>query len=92
LAGSVAIRRSQPDRRQIRTGYGRFRKARWARPGKGKSGGFRAVYFLLAEPGRIYMAAIYAKSRVDSLSGADNNVLAKIAAQIKKAAKGGERS
>jgi hypothetical protein len=38
------------------------------------------------------MAAIYAKSRVDSLSGADNNVLAKIAAQIKKAAKGGERS
>ena len=42
--------------------------------------------------GRIYMAAIYAKSRVDSLSAADNNLLAKIAAQIKKGAKEGERS
>jgi len=38
------------------------------------------------------MAAIYAKSRVDSLSAADNNLLAKIAAQIKQGAKEGERS
>jgi len=47
------------------------------------------VYFFLAEPGRIYMAAIYAKSQKDTLSAADQNVLAKLAAQIKKAAKGG---
>jgi hypothetical protein len=40
------------------------------------------------EPGRIYMAAIYAKSQRETLSGADRNVLAKLAAQIKKAAKG----
>jgi RelE toxin of RelE / RelB toxin-antitoxin system len=70
-------------------GAGGFRKARWARRGKGKSGGFRVVYFFLAEPGRIYMAAIYAKSRKETLSGADRNVLARLAAQIKKAAKGG---
>ena len=68
---------------------GGFRKARWARRGKGKSGGFRVVYFFLAEPGRIYMAAIYAKSRKETLSAADQNVLAKLAAQIKNAAKGG---
>jgi mRNA-degrading endonuclease RelE of RelBE toxin-antitoxin system len=70
-------------------GAGGFRKARWARRGKGKSGGFRVVYFFLAELGRIYMAAIYAKSRKETLSAADRNVLAKLAAQIKKAAKGG---
>jgi hypothetical protein len=35
------------------------------------------------------MAAIYAKSRMETLSAADRNVLAKLAAQIKKAAKGG---
>jgi hypothetical protein len=35
------------------------------------------------------MALIYAKSRMETLSDADRNVLAKIAAQIKKAAKGG---
>jgi hypothetical protein len=33
------------------------------------------------------MAAIYAKSRKDTLTAADQNVLAKIAAQIKKATK-----
>ena len=48
------------------------------------------VYFFLAEPGRIYMAAIYAKSRKETLSAADQNVLAKLAAQIKKAARGGQ--
>jgi len=35
------------------------------------------------------MAAIYAKSRKENLSAANQNVLAKLAAQIKKAAKGG---
>jgi hypothetical protein len=70
-------------------GAGGFRKARWARRGKGKSGGFRVVYFFLAKPGRIYMAAIYAKSRKETLSAADQNVLARLAAQIKKATKGG---
>jgi hypothetical protein len=34
------------------------------------------------------MAAIYAKSRQENLSAADQNVLARLAAQIKKAAKG----
>jgi hypothetical protein len=79
---------SAPEAHPVIPGSGGFRKARWAQRGGGKSGGFRVVYFLLAEPGRIYMAAIYAKSRMENLSAADRNVLAKLAAQIKKAAKG----
>lgn len=63
---------------------GGFRKARWARRGRGKSGGLRTIYFFLAEPGRIYMAAIYAKSKQDNLSASDQNVLSKLAVQIKK--------
>jgi hypothetical protein len=47
------------------------------------------VYFFLAVPGRIYMALIYPKSRIENLSVADQNVLAKLAAQIKRAAKEG---
>ena len=76
-----------PEDHPVIPGTGGFRKARWVRGDKGKSGGFRVIYFLLAEPGRIYMAAIYAKSRKHTLSAADRNVLAKLAAQIKKAAK-----
>ena len=77
-----------PEDHPVISGSGGFRKARWARRGGGKSGGFRAVYFFLAEPGRIYMAAFYAKSRKGTLSRADQNVLAKLASQIKKATKG----
>jgi hypothetical protein len=79
-----------PEAHPVIPGAGGFRKARWARRGKGKSGGLRVVYFFLAERGRIYMAAIYAKSRKETLSAADERVLARLAAQIKKAAQGGQ--
>jgi len=78
-----------PEEHPVIPGAGGFRKARWARRGRGKSGGLRVVYFFLAGPGRIYMAAIYAKSRKETLSAADENVLAKLAALIKKAARRG---
>ena len=68
-----------PEDHPVIPGAGGFRKVRQARPGKGKSGGFRAVYFFLGEPGRIFMAAIYAKSRKETLSAADRNVLPKLA-------------
>jgi hypothetical protein len=78
-----------PEDHSVIPGAGGFRKARWARRGMGKSGGLCVVYFFLAEPERVFMASIYAKSRKETLSAADRNVLAKLAAQIKKAAKGG---
>jgi hypothetical protein len=77
-----------PENHPVIPGAGGFRKARWALRGRGKSGGVRVIYFFLAKPGRIYMAAIYAKSRQATLSAADQNVLAGLATQIKKAAKG----
>lgn len=77
-----------PQDHPVIAGGGGFRKACWARRGKGKSGGFRVIYYFLVEPGRVYMAAIYAKSRMETLSAADRNVLARLAAEIKKAAKG----
>jgi hypothetical protein len=77
-----------PEDHPVIPGTGGFRKARWARRGQGKSGGFRVVYFFIAEPGRIYLASIYAKSRKQTLSAADRNVFAKLAAHIKGAMKG----
>jgi hypothetical protein len=79
-----------PEDHPVIPGAGGFRKARWARRGGGKSGGFRVVYFFLVRPGRVYMAAIYAKARKDTLSAADRNVLARLGAEIKRAAQGGE--
>ena len=79
-----------PEDHPVIPGTGGFRKARWAQLGRGKSGGVRVIYFFLAGPGCVYMAAAYAKSRKQTLSAADQNVLAKLAAQIKRAARGGQ--
>jgi hypothetical protein len=72
----------------IIAGTGGFRKARWARRGRGKSGGFRVIYFFAGERSRIYMASIYAKSRKGTLTAADRSVLAKLAREIKDALRG----
>jgi len=78
-----------PDDHPVIPGAGGFRKARWARGGRGKSAGLRVIYFFLAKPGRIYMAAVFAKSRKENLSASDQHVLEKLAAQIKKGAREG---
>ena len=62
---------------------GGFRKARWALPGRGKSGGLRVIYFLVTRPGQVFMAAIYRKSDQDNLSAADRRKLAAVAKGIK---------
>ena len=77
--------------RIIRSFRGRevFAKSGGLDAAQGKSGGFRAIYFFVAETPLIYMALIYAKSRKETLSAADQNGLAMLAAQIKRTAKGG---
>jgi mRNA-degrading endonuclease RelE of RelBE toxin-antitoxin system len=77
-----------PEDHPVIAGTGGFRKARWARQGKGKSGGFRVIYYFADEVGRIYMASIYAKSRQGTLTATDRSVLAKLAVEIKKAMRG----
>lgn len=44
------------------------RKARFARPGTGKSGGGRIVYYLVPSPERLIMLTAYPKSERDDLS------------------------
>lgn len=77
-----------PEDHPVIAGSGGFRKARWARQGGGKSGGFRVIYFFIAPPDQVFMASIYAKSRKQTLTAADRNVLAILAGEIKRAAKG----
>lgn len=79
---------SAPEDHPVIPGAGGFRKARRARRNQGKSGGYRVIYFFVSPPGRVYMASVFAKSRRQNLTAADENVLAKLAAEIKKEPKG----
>ena len=58
----------RPDLGAVIEGSGGLRKARWARPGHGKRGGVRVIYYWAVEPNRLLMLLIYAKSERDDLS------------------------
>ncbi|MCX6592506.1 MAG: type II toxin-antitoxin system RelE/ParE family toxin [Acidobacteria bacterium] len=57
---------------------GGLRKARWARPGTGKSGGVRTLYYYQLDPATVLFITIYAKNQQENISDADKKRLAKI--------------
>jgi len=80
-AGMRTIERSilsAPEKHPMIQGMRGVRKARFARPGTGKSGGGRAIYYVLVGRARLYMITAYAKSMQDDLTPADRKAILKI--------------
>lgn len=48
-------------------GTSKLRKVRWARPGMGKRGGVRAIYFVRTERGEVVLLVAYIKAKFDNL-------------------------
>jgi hypothetical protein len=48
---------------------GGLRKVRWRRPGSGKSGGVRVIYYTRTAAGELVLLTLYAKSKTDNLTG-----------------------
>ena len=67
-------------------GTGGVRKVRWAREGKGKSGGVRIIYFYYNEGIPLYLLTLYGKSEKDNLSAGEQNDLAKLVNLLVRAA------
>ena len=44
-----------------------LRKVRWARPGSGKTGGVRIIYFTRTEEGEVVLLTMYAKSNTGNI-------------------------
>ncbi len=57
-------------------GTGGVRKLRWARAGRGKSGGVRIIYYVHSEAMPLYLLTLFAKSERANLSKAERNDLA----------------
>ena len=55
-----------------------IRKARWARPGQGKRGGVRVIYYFASTAGTIYLLDIYAKNQQSDLTPDDKKQLKRI--------------
>ena len=64
-----------PARGDILKGGGGIRKLRHALPGRGKSGGVRAIYYWIKDDHQIYMLLIYPKSKKDTLTDQETALL-----------------
>ena len=58
---------AHPDAGDLIPGSGGCRKLRWGSSDKGKRGGVRAIYYGQLADGRIWLLAVYAKSRQQNL-------------------------
>ncbi len=77
---------AHPEAGDIMEGTGGVRKVRWAREGKGKSGGVRVIYFYHSEGMPLYLLTVYGKSEKDNLSAGERNDLAKLVNLLVRAA------
>jgi hypothetical protein len=57
-------------------GTGGVRKLRWARDGRGKSGGVRVIYYFHSDSMPLYLLTMFAKNERANLNKAERNELA----------------
>jgi mRNA-degrading endonuclease RelE of RelBE toxin-antitoxin system len=60
------------------------RKLRFAPKGRGKSGGFRVIYYVLTDDEPILALLLYGKNEQSDLSPAQRKVVAELATQMKR--------
>lgn len=57
-----------PESGDVIRGSGGLRKLRWVRPGSGKRGGARVIYYHLKADGLVYLLLAYAKAAQEDLT------------------------
>lgn len=60
-------------------GTGGVRKLRWARPGMGKRGGLRIIYYVQDNLGRIWLLTLYGKSAQENISNKTLKLMREVA-------------
>lgn len=59
----------KPEAGRLVPGSGGVRKLRWPRPGLGKRGGLRVIYYVQYEPMEFWMLTIYSKGSESNIPG-----------------------
>lgn len=67
---------AHPRAGDLMEGTGGVRKLRWARGGRGKSGGVRVIYYFHNDAMPLYLLTLFAKNERANLSKAERNALA----------------
>ncbi len=85
-AALISYLAAHPEAGDVMEGTGGVRKVRWAREGKGKSGGVRVIYFYHNEGMPLYLLTLYGKNEKDNLAAAERQELAKLVHLLVQAA------
>lgn len=75
-ADLVCFLAAHPRAGVLMEGTGGVRKLRWARQGRGKSGGVRVIYYFHSEAMPLYLLTLFAKNEQANLTHAERNELA----------------
>jgi hypothetical protein len=80
----IAYLSANPSAGVLIKGAGGIRKLRWARGGRGKSGGVRVVYYFHSQEMPLYLLALFAKNEKANLSMEEKNTLSKQVTELVK--------
>lgn len=69
---------AHPRAGDIMEGTGGIRKLRWARGGKGKSGGVRIIYYYHNQRIPLYLLTVFGKNEKSNITKSERNELAKL--------------
>lgn len=78
----VRLVAANPERGDLIEGTGGFRKFRVARPGGGKSGGFRVVSYFYSDGLPVFLITVFAKNQQANLTKAERNALSALSATL----------
>jgi mRNA-degrading endonuclease RelE of RelBE toxin-antitoxin system len=76
--------KENPDIAPIIPGTGGARKMRWAKKGKGKSGGIRILYLYRSRQGDIFLLLAFAKSDQENLNTDQKKMIKTLINQLKR--------
>jgi hypothetical protein len=74
---------ANPRAGDLMQGTGGVRKLRWARGGRGKSGGVRVIYYFHSEAMPLYLLTVFGKGDRANLTKAERNDLAELVRVLK---------
>ena len=84
-ASIVAWITANPEAGDVIVGTGGARKVRFARKGKGKSGGYRVITFYSGSDIPMFLLNVFAKNERTDLTPKERNTLKKILSEVVKA-------
>ena len=74
---------SSPEAGDVIPGTGGVRKIRWGRPGAGKRGGVRVIYFFHDADRPLFLLMVYAKAQKENLSAAETRAARELVAILR---------